>query len=57
VRVNRVIADLQVPDLAAARGFCTGYLGLRTEVPAISALPTAPWSTWCATTAEPRGRT
>jgi catechol 2,3-dioxygenase-like lactoylglutathione lyase family enzyme len=31
VRVIRVIADLPVDDVAAARDFCTGFLGLSTE--------------------------
>ena len=31
VRVTRVIADLPVGDLEAAKGFYTGYLGLSTE--------------------------
>jgi len=31
VRTNRVIADLRVADLGAAKGFYTDYLGLRTE--------------------------
>jgi catechol 2,3-dioxygenase-like lactoylglutathione lyase family enzyme len=29
--VNRIIADLPVADLEAAKGFYTDYLGLRTE--------------------------
>ncbi|HEV7212672.1 MAG TPA: VOC family protein [Blastococcus sp.] len=31
MRVNRIIADLPVADLEAARSFYTDYLGLRTE--------------------------
>ena len=31
MRVTRVIADLPVADIQAAKGFYTGYLGLRTE--------------------------
>jgi catechol 2,3-dioxygenase-like lactoylglutathione lyase family enzyme len=31
VRVTRIIADLAVPDLEAAKGFYTGFLGLGTE--------------------------
>ena len=31
MRVNRIIADLRVPDLDAAKSFYTGYLGLSTE--------------------------
>jgi len=31
MRVNRIIADLQVADLDAAKRFYTDYLGLRTE--------------------------
>ena len=31
MRVFRIIADLRVPDLEAAKGFYTGYLGLSTE--------------------------
>jgi catechol 2,3-dioxygenase-like lactoylglutathione lyase family enzyme len=31
VRVTRIIADLPVADLAAAKGFYTGFLGLSTE--------------------------
>ena len=31
MRVHRVTADLQVPDVEAARGFYTDYLGLSTE--------------------------
>jgi catechol 2,3-dioxygenase-like lactoylglutathione lyase family enzyme len=31
MRVNRIIADLRVPDIEAAKGFYTGYLGLSTE--------------------------
>ena len=31
MRVNRIIADLRVPDLEAAKGFYAGFLGLRTE--------------------------
>jgi catechol 2,3-dioxygenase-like lactoylglutathione lyase family enzyme len=31
VRVTRIIADLPVADLDAAKGFYTGYLGLSTE--------------------------
>jgi catechol 2,3-dioxygenase-like lactoylglutathione lyase family enzyme len=31
VRVHRIIADVPVADLDAAKGFYTGYLGLRTE--------------------------
>jgi predicted enzyme related to lactoylglutathione lyase len=31
MRVTRIIADLQVPDVEAAKGFYTDYLGLRTE--------------------------
>lgn len=31
MRVIRVIADLRVADLAAAKGFYTDYLGLSTE--------------------------
>ena len=31
MRTNRVIADLRVADLGAAKGFYTDYLGLRTE--------------------------
>jgi catechol 2,3-dioxygenase-like lactoylglutathione lyase family enzyme len=31
MRVNRIIADLPVADLEAAKGFYTDYLGLRTE--------------------------
>lgn len=31
MRVNRIITNLSVPDIAEARGFYTGYLGLATE--------------------------
>jgi catechol 2,3-dioxygenase-like lactoylglutathione lyase family enzyme len=31
VRANRIMADLRVPDLEAAKSFYTGYLGLSTE--------------------------
>jgi catechol 2,3-dioxygenase-like lactoylglutathione lyase family enzyme len=31
MRVHRIIADLEVADVAAAKEFYTGYLGLRTE--------------------------
>ena len=31
MRVTRIIADLPVPDVEAAKGFYTDYLGLRTE--------------------------
>jgi catechol 2,3-dioxygenase-like lactoylglutathione lyase family enzyme len=31
MRTNRVIADLRVADLGAAKGFYTDYLGLRAE--------------------------
>ncbi|MDG4829837.1 VOC family protein [Solwaraspora sp. WMMD1047] len=31
MRVVRVIADLRVPDVEAARGFYTGFLGLADE--------------------------
>src|SRR3954467_7892966 len=31
MRVTRIIADLPVADLDAAKGFYTGYLGLSTE--------------------------
>jgi catechol 2,3-dioxygenase-like lactoylglutathione lyase family enzyme len=31
MRVERIIPNLPVPDLEAASGFYTGYLGLRTE--------------------------
>ena len=31
MRVNRIIADVPVADLEAAKSFYTGYLGLRTE--------------------------
>ena len=31
MRVTRIIADLRVADLEAARSFYTGYLGLSTE--------------------------
>jgi catechol 2,3-dioxygenase-like lactoylglutathione lyase family enzyme len=31
MRVHRVTADLQVPDVEAARGFYADYLGLSTE--------------------------
>jgi catechol 2,3-dioxygenase-like lactoylglutathione lyase family enzyme len=31
MRISRIIADLRVPDLDAAKGFYTDYLGLRTE--------------------------
>jgi catechol 2,3-dioxygenase-like lactoylglutathione lyase family enzyme len=31
MRVTRIIADLPVADLATAKGFYTGYLGLSTE--------------------------
>ncbi len=31
MRVTRIIADLQVPDLDAAKSFYTDYLGLNTE--------------------------
>ena len=31
MRVTRIIADLRVPDVEAAKGFYTGFLGLRTE--------------------------
>jgi catechol 2,3-dioxygenase-like lactoylglutathione lyase family enzyme len=31
VRVHRIIADLPVADVEAAKGFYTDYLGLRTE--------------------------
>jgi catechol 2,3-dioxygenase-like lactoylglutathione lyase family enzyme len=31
MRVHRIIADLPVPDVAAARSFYTDFLGLRTE--------------------------
>lgn len=31
MHVNRVIADLPVPDIASAREFYAEYLGLRTE--------------------------
>jgi catechol 2,3-dioxygenase-like lactoylglutathione lyase family enzyme len=31
MRATRVIADLRVPDLEAAKGFYTDYLGLSTE--------------------------
>jgi catechol 2,3-dioxygenase-like lactoylglutathione lyase family enzyme len=31
VRVTRIIADLPVADLASAKGFYTGFLGLSTE--------------------------
>jgi catechol 2,3-dioxygenase-like lactoylglutathione lyase family enzyme len=31
MRVERIITNLPVPDLEAAKGFYTGYLGLRTE--------------------------
>ena len=31
MRVTRVLADLRVADIPAARDFCTGFLGLGTE--------------------------
>ncbi|GAB3321797.1 VOC family protein [Geodermatophilus aquaeductus] len=31
MRVTRIIADLPVADLASAKGFYTGFLGLSTE--------------------------
>lgn len=31
MRALRIIADVEVDDLEAARGFYTGFLGLRTE--------------------------
>ena len=31
MRVNRIIADLRVAGIEAAKGFYTGFLGLRTE--------------------------
>ena len=31
MRVTRIITDLPVPDVEAAKGFYTDYLGLRTE--------------------------
>jgi catechol 2,3-dioxygenase-like lactoylglutathione lyase family enzyme len=31
MRVNRIIADLRVADIEAAKGFYTGFLGLSTE--------------------------
>jgi catechol 2,3-dioxygenase-like lactoylglutathione lyase family enzyme len=31
MRVTRIIADLRVPDLEAAKSFYTDYLGLRSE--------------------------
>jgi catechol 2,3-dioxygenase-like lactoylglutathione lyase family enzyme len=31
MRATRIIADLRVPDLQAARSFYAGYLGLSTE--------------------------
>lgn len=31
MRVIRIMTDLQVDDMAAAKGFYTGYLGLSTE--------------------------
>ena len=31
MRATRIIADLRVPDLEAARSFYAGYLGLSTE--------------------------
>jgi catechol 2,3-dioxygenase-like lactoylglutathione lyase family enzyme len=31
MRVHRIIADLHVPDVEAAKSFYTDYLGLRTE--------------------------
>jgi catechol 2,3-dioxygenase-like lactoylglutathione lyase family enzyme len=31
MRVTRIIANLRVPDVAAAKSFFTGYLGLSTE--------------------------
>jgi catechol 2,3-dioxygenase-like lactoylglutathione lyase family enzyme len=31
MRATRITADLRVPDLEAAKGFYTGYLGLSTE--------------------------
>ena len=31
MRATRIIADLRVADLEAAKGFYTGYLGLSTE--------------------------
>ena len=31
MRVNRIIADLPVADVDAAKGFYTGFLGLSTE--------------------------
>ncbi|SEO40431.1 VOC family protein [Trujillonella endophytica] len=31
MRVTRIIADLEVADLDAAKGFYTGFLGLSTE--------------------------
>lgn len=31
MRVTQIIADLQVPDLKAAKGFYTDYLGLTVE--------------------------
>jgi predicted enzyme related to lactoylglutathione lyase len=31
MRVTRIIADLPVADVEAAKGFYTGFLGLRTE--------------------------
>jgi len=31
MRVSRIIADLRVADIAAAKGFYTDYLGLSTE--------------------------
>ena len=31
MRATRIIADLRVPDLDAAKEFYAGYLGLRTE--------------------------
>ena len=31
MRANRIIADLRVPDLEAAKGFYTGFLGLSSE--------------------------
>jgi predicted enzyme related to lactoylglutathione lyase len=31
MRATRIIADLPVADVESAKGFYTGYLGLRTE--------------------------
>lgn len=31
MRVNRIVPNLRVPDIEAAKSFCIDYLGLNTE--------------------------